>query len=419
MPPQSDRDAARSAYGGGVFNLIKSPPQMTPTHKTPIAHRHRKMPRSAAKIRPRGYGTSRAPNVKTPRGSQPPKTPRTGGRYRSSQLPTPNPWNDTMTEEEEDSSIFNLFMRGQTSSKKKPGPVAHMMSTHAEPHVQDPAALPPVGPDGRIHLDPVRAAFPTPKSPEDTLVERVQSSLHISPPPVDRQPEPAAPALSSSSSALKLSLRKRDSEPEQAGGMFSSFTSAVMSPFRSKNSPPSSSTAASGNQAPPQEEHVVASAHGESNDSGVFPRLTREGYYTVPSIGDLQQMSEEQLKAVDNFVIGAHSYGSIRFLQPIDVRGLNLDDLVVFDTCTIEVYPKTGTKHPLGEKLNNPAIITLNTYPKAKKGASSNVVSDRRVNKHRDRLRRTTKNAGAEFISYEVDHQSLSGRWIFKVPNFD
>lgn len=50
------------------------------------------------------------------------------------------------------------------------------------------------------------------------------------------------------------------------------------------------------------------------------PRLTRPGYFTVPSIGRLQNLADEELQAVPRLVIGREGFGEISFLYPGECR---------------------------------------------------------------------------------------------------
>ena len=43
------------------------------------------------------------------------------------------------------------------------------------------------------------------------------------------------------------------------------------------------------------------------------PRLTGEGYECIPSIRDLQEMTDEQLSKVDNFEVRHKKFGRIVF----------------------------------------------------------------------------------------------------------
>lgn len=79
-------------------------------------------------------------------------------------------------------------------------------------------------------------------------------------------------------------------------------------------------------------------------------------------------MSEEELGAVQNFVI-QNEHGKLEYLEPVDLRWQNLEEIIQIKPSEIVVYPDDGTvaKHEPGEGLNQPAIISLyNIFPKGK-----------------------------------------------------
>lgn len=55
--------------------------------------------------------------------------------------------------------------------------------------------------------------------------------------------------------------------------------------------------------------------------------LTKEEYYCVPSLDDLDQRTLDNCCEVENFTVGREGYGKVFFPGKIDVFGLNLDEL--------------------------------------------------------------------------------------------
>lgn len=90
-----------------------------------------------------------------------------------------------------------------------------------------------------------------------------------------------------------------------------------------------------------------------------IPKCTRQGVYTIPSSSSLQKMSEDQLKAVPNFTVKKDGCGAIQFLDPVDVRGLDIDSIIEFTQHSIAVYPNEDHKPEPGRGLNVPAVISL------------------------------------------------------------
>lgn len=86
------------------------------------------------------------------------------------------------------------------------------------------------------------------------------------------------------------------------------------------------------------------------------PNLTRPGYNTFPPLEVLQSMTEEELRRVRKFTVTNLHSGQITW--ETDVRGLNLDKLVVINHETVTVSPD-GQTHPMCQGLNKPAVVTL------------------------------------------------------------
>ena len=69
-----------------------------------------------------------------------------------------------------------------------------------------------------------------------------------------------------------------------------------------------------------------------------FPTEPKPGYTIEPSYDDLYTMTEEELRNVENFQI-MNEHGSICFLEPVDLVGVDLRNIVVIDEKGAEVYP--------------------------------------------------------------------------------
>jgi hypothetical protein len=52
----------------------------------------------------------------------------------------------------------------------------------------------------------------------------------------------------------------------------------------------------------------------ENTDGQLVPRVTRQGYSTIPSLDILKKMSADQLKEVVDFTVEREGVGSVRFL---------------------------------------------------------------------------------------------------------
>jgi nuclear pore complex protein Nup98-Nup96 len=138
-------------------------------------------------------------------------------------------------------------------------------------------------------------------------------------------------------------------------------------------------------------------------------------YWTQPPLEELQSMNRVQRQKVDNFVIGRDNVGSIAFLLPVDLSGIELDDLfkdiVHLEPRSATVYPVTAKKPPVGKGLNVPARITLEqSWPRS--GRDKRITNDpKKFNRHVERLKRIED---TEFVSYDKD----TGVWVFTVEHF-
>jgi nuclear pore complex protein Nup98-Nup96 len=145
-----------------------------------------------------------------------------------------------------------------------------------------------------------------------------------------------------------------------------------------------------------------------------MPKLTKDGYYTAPSVDSLATMSSEQLSAVSRFTVGRKGIGNVLFLEPTDVRGLDIDNIVEFEPGEIVVYPDEHYKPPVGRGLNKPARVTLQKLFPLDKATGRRKVDDASLARYEAKIRKSTQKLGARFISYD----RTTGDWIFEVEHF-
>lgn len=147
----------------------------------------------------------------------------------------------------------------------------------------------------------------------------------------------------------------------------------------------------------------------QHQDNLKAPTLTREDYFTVPSIDYLRQLPDGELAAVDRFVIGREDIGEVLFLRPVDLRGLDLDSLIDIEKGKIALYPEpSAAKPPPGQGLNMPALLTFRRMVVKQKGDAKVVA------KFKQRLIDHAAKIGAVFVHYEVE----TGIWNMKVDSF-
>ncbi|XP_054022951.1 nuclear pore complex protein Nup98-Nup96-like [Dryobates pubescens] len=145
--------------------------------------------------------------------------------------------------------------------------------------------------------------------------------------------------------------------------------------------------------------------------------LTRNGYYTIPSLEDLAGLTNDSHECVvTNFTIGRRGYGSIYFEGEVNLTNLNLDDIVHIRRNEVIVYPDDGRKPPVGEGLNRRAEVTLDGVWPTDKTSRCLIQSPRQLEamNFAGRLEALCRRQGAQFVEYRPE----TGSWVFKVAHF-
>lgn len=139
-----------------------------------------------------------------------------------------------------------------------------------------------------------------------------------------------------------------------------------------------------------------------------LPVNSRAGYYTIPSGQELGARTMEELQHVEGFTIGREGYGKIEWNEPVDVRGLVIDNCVEIDRGEVAVSPQNEAS-----QLDAPAKVTLEgMLPRAKKGRNGDVTS--MSEKYQKSLRRFCELNGLRFIDYDA----TDGVWSFEAQSF-
>lgn len=151
------------------------------------------------------------------------------------------------------------------------------------------------------------------------------------------------------------------------------------------------------------------------NPAGVT--LTRPEYFMKPPIKDLHKyMTDSGECIVRGLNIGRWGYGNVFFPDPIDIKGMNLDEIIYFRHREIIVYPNDAKKPPVGEGLNRPAQVTLDKiFPREK--TSNNYITDVDQivqSNFVDNLIHVTQKHNCVFVDYRPE----TGSWVFKVKHF-
>lgn len=142
------------------------------------------------------------------------------------------------------------------------------------------------------------------------------------------------------------------------------------------------------------------------------PILTRDDYYTQPPMEELETFSSEELSAVSEFTVGRDGIGRVVFPGETDVRGLNLDEIIVLEPRSVVFY-EGCERPPKGTGLNKYAIVTLEGIwskkgGKPNKGAAATAKMVKKLKKH-------CVEQGLEFLGYD----DSTGGWTFGIDGFD
>lgn len=146
--------------------------------------------------------------------------------------------------------------------------------------------------------------------------------------------------------------------------------------------------------------------------------LNRTDYYTIPSLNELDNYYDLSSDTcfVPNFTVGRQEYGSVYWNGPIDVKGLDLDEIVHIRRKEVIVYTDEEATPNVGDGLNRSAQITLHqVWPIDK--TTHELIKDKdrlRTMKYTEKIEAATIKLGANFKEYRPD----TGSWVFTVKHF-
>lgn len=141
-----------------------------------------------------------------------------------------------------------------------------------------------------------------------------------------------------------------------------------------------------------------------------------DGYWCSPPISDLSKMSSEELKLVDNFIIGRINCGQIAYSYPVDLTDvveaaeesavtidkILFEDTIAFKSKFIRTFYGKVKKSPIGYGLNVPATITLEGIAPPSGKSASEYISHLKAKED------------MEFVTYDP----ITYVWTFKVKHF-
>ncbi|KAJ3031825.1 UNVERIFIED_CONTAM: hypothetical protein HDU68_012331 [Siphonaria sp. JEL0065] len=148
------------------------------------------------------------------------------------------------------------------------------------------------------------------------------------------------------------------------------------------------------------------------------------GYATSPSFHDLMEMSDAQLRRVNQYTITLPGIGKVQFLEPVNLllasptntrKGIALipGTVVVIAPKMVQVYPNDEEKDPRGLGLNVSALISLEKCWVLDRKSGEVIVDE-----HDSRfVRHFTKLESVEGTTL-VGFNKRSGVWKFRVDGF-
>ncbi|XP_020866468.1 nuclear pore complex protein NUP98A isoform X1 [Arabidopsis lyrata subsp. lyrata] len=163
-------------------------------------------------------------------------------------------------------------------------------------------------------------------------------------------------------------------------------------------------------------EAAIVYEHGADIEA-LMPKLRQSDYFTEPRIQELaakERADPGYCRRVRDFVVGRHGYGSIKFMGETDVRRLDLESLVQFNTREVIVYMDESKKPAVGQGLNKPAEVTLLNIKCIDKKTGKQFTEGERVEKYKMMLKKKAEAQGAEFVSFDP----VKGEWKFRVEHF-
>lgn len=150
-------------------------------------------------------------------------------------------------------------------------------------------------------------------------------------------------------------------------------------------------------------------SEAQFNPSEYLPFQTRDGFYTVPSLSELATMTMKELQAVEGFTVGRDGYGEIKWVEPVDVRGLDLDNVVDIQRGEVAVYPDRDAY-----QLDSPAVVTLIGMYKKDKRTGEPTDDKQQIAKYASRLEAFCEVNNLRFIEYNPEN----GHWKFEASTF-
>ncbi|KAG0049113.1 hypothetical protein BGZ83_006031 [Gryganskiella cystojenkinii] len=142
-------------------------------------------------------------------------------------------------------------------------------------------------------------------------------------------------------------------------------------------------------------------------------------YWMEPSLEELRKMTRSELQSVRNFRVGLPEYGSVDFLEPVDLTTVPslssiCGHIVVFSHKVCKVYPDEHNKPPRGQGMNVPAIISLDRCWPLDKRTREPIKFDKSNPLYAQHLKRLKRQSETTFMDFVTE----KGTWTFRVEHF-
>lgn len=159
-------------------------------------------------------------------------------------------------------------------------------------------------------------------------------------------------------------------------------------------------------------------------------------YHLSPSLQALRQKSYSALKQVGNFTVTRKGFGSVRFLEPVDLTGIQ--DLSIIPGGIVQLREKEIWVYPTKDDLHAGldgmrADYERNPAPKVKQGEALNVPAEVTLEKcwpldkatrqplkdsNHARVKQHTAKLQKKAETHFIDYNAAAGTWKFEVDHF-
>lgn len=147
------------------------------------------------------------------------------------------------------------------------------------------------------------------------------------------------------------------------------------------------------------------------------PKLTNRNYKLTPSLDVLKMMTDDELSCVRNFTIARRDetdhnslVAEIEWLDEVDLRGVNLDDIVQMSHMEVAIYEDSSYKPLHGEELNKPCKVTFYRVLPKKNQSTEQALKKWKKAIEKDGAKIISYD---EFSKYDIDGPPI-GRLVFQ-----